>query len=262
MNGDELLKTFLEFVERERPERFYPLRYVGRDDSENSWATKWERDFSWSLVVATEANYGAYDAVFFRKHEGLVQEIIPVEVKADTDNLDDRIRAQLWVHIKNFGKSMLILGKEQAFKVKKMGLHKMLPTEIWAYNGVNFVQVTEGIFKFHNQGQPDISQRAIEKAFAVHDPPKLRELQKRLWKIGSVIATLAANQWRYNEENKFTQEEAIIAFEIFGFHLDPQVCEPPKEKGVNHVKSTGFSDKLLQTTLLENPSINTKSTPK
>jgi hypothetical protein len=253
MNGDELLAEFLSWIKKERPERFYPLAYVG---SGSDWkSSKYIDDHTWEIEVAKEPCYGAYDAVLFRKHHGLTKEIIPVEVKADTDVLDDRLRAQIWVHIKNFEKSMLVLGKEQAFKVKKLHLDKMLPTEIWAFNGVTFDQVTESIYKFHNHGYPEISHRAIEKAFGTHDTQKIRELSKRMWQIRAVIATLTANQWRYGEEDKFTQEEAAIAYEIFGYHLNPVICEPPTEKDVSSVKSTGFSDKLIQKTLLEVPCI-------
>lgn len=256
MNGDELLTKFLAYVEKERPERFYPLQYTYDEKEEIPWRkSKYVPDYDWSITVAKECCYGAYDAVLLRKHKGLTKEIIPVEVKADTDILDDRLRAQIWVHIKNFGKSMLILGKEQAFKVKKLNLHKMLPTEIWAFNSVTFEQVTESIYKFHNHGYPEISHRAIEKAFRTHDTKKIRELSKRLWQIRAVIATLTANQWRYGEEDKFTQEEATIAYEIFGYHLNPVICEPSKEKDISSVKQTGFSDKLLQKTLLETPFI-------
>lgn len=163
--------------------------------------------------------------MLFRKHSGLTKEIIPVEVKADTDTLDDRLRAQIWVHIKNFEKSMLVLGKEQAYKVKKLNLHKMLPTEIWAFNGVGFDQVTESIYKFHNHGYPEISHRAIGRAFGTQDTQRIREISKRLWQVRALIAALTANQWRYGEEEKFTQEESILAREIFKIGLSDKVIQ-------------------------------------
>jgi hypothetical protein len=221
MNGDELLTTFLSWIEKERPERFYPLQYFYDEKEEILYRkAKYIPDYDWSMIIAKEPCYGAYDAVLFRKHHGLTKEIIPVEVKADTDTLDDRLRAQIWVHIKNFEKSMLVLGKEQAFKVKKLNLHKMLPTEIWAFNGEIFEQMTEPIYKFHNHGYPEISHRAIERAFRVHDTKQIHKLAHRLWEVRALIAALTANQWRYGEENKFTQEEAKIASEIFHCELN------------------------------------------
>ena len=246
MNGDGLLVEFLAFLEKSRPERFYPLTYVGSD-----WkGGKYVDDHTWEIVVAKEACYGAYDAVLFRKHHGLTKEIIPIEVKADTDVLDDRLRAQIWVHIKNFEKSMLVLGKEQAYKIKKLHLHKMLPTEIWAYNGETFEQITESIYKFHNHGYPAISHRAIEKAFRIHDTKQIHVLSHRMWQIRAVIATLTANQWRFGEEEKFTAEEAKVAYEIFGFNLDPAICDAPKKLEVCDAKSIVVA-KTLQKTLLE-----------
>jgi hypothetical protein len=253
MSGDELLADFLAWVEKERPERFFPKEYAGEDKSKNYWCGKYVDDPTWKIVVAKEACYGAYDAVLFRKHKGLTKEIIPVEVKADSDVLDDRLRAQIWVHIKNFQKSMLVLGKEQGYKVKKLKLHKMLPTEIWIFNGVGFEQLTESIYKFHHHGYPEISHRAIGRAFRTQDTKTIHELSHRLWQIRAVVATLTANQWRYGEEEKFTQEEAKIAQEIFGYPLHPTVCEPPKELDVSNVETTGFSSKVLQKTLLEVP---------
>lgn len=250
MNGDGLLAEFLAFLEKKRPERFFPLSYAGKDEN-NPFRVKYIDDHTWQIVVAKEPCYGAYDAVLFRKHHGLTKEIIPIEVKADTDTLDDRLRAQIWVHIKNFQKSMLVLGKEQALKVKKLKLHKMLPTEIWFYSGETFEQMTEPIYKFHNHGYPEISHRAIERAFRVHDTKRIHELSHRMWKIRAVIDALIANQWRYGEELKFTAEEAKVAHEIFGLELYPAICEPTRELDISNVETTGFSSKTLQKTLLE-----------
>src|SRR4030043_203879 len=164
MNGDELLTAFVAYIEKERPERFYPLEWTYDETETSEWKkSKYVPNYAWSLEVTKECCYGAYDAILFRKLDGVTHEIIPLEVKADTDNLDDRLRSQFWVHIKNYGKSMLLLGKEQAFKIKKLNMDKMLPTEIWAFNGESFTQVTEPIHKFHNNGSSEISKRALQK---------------------------------------------------------------------------------------------------
>ena len=245
MDGDGLLAEFLGWLEKTRPERFFPKRIIRR---ENGSSYECQDDPMWRIVVAKEACYSAYDAVLFRKHVGLTAEIIPVEVKADTDVLDDRLRAQIWVHIKNFGKSMLILGKEQAFKIRKLKLDRMLPTEIWGYNGIGFTQVSEEIDKFRNEGQVEVSNRALEQAFDIHNPSKLGELEKRLCEIMSVVAALQANQWRYGKEEKFTVNEAKIAFEIFGLHLNPQLCQHENPSNIN---ATRLSHKAPQKTLQE-----------
>ena len=252
MNGDELLTNFLEYIEKKRPERFYPLKWTYDNAEENEWKrSKYVPNYSWSLEVAKECCYGAYDAILYRKLDGVTYEIIPLEVKADTDTLDDRLRAQFWVHINNFGKSMLLLGKEQAFKVKKQNLDKILPTEIWAFNGEDFTQITEPINKFHKGGCSDISKRALQKAFGItdYDSKLLSQLQVRAHLARAVIAALEFNQYNFGEEKKFTQREAEIAQKIFEVEVHPTVCEPPKEKDLSHVNSTGFSDKLIQKTL-------------
>jgi len=230
MNGVELLSFFIEWVEKNRPERFYPLKYIYDETEANEWKkSKYVPNYAWSLEVAKECCYGAYDAILFRKLDGVSHEIIPLEVKADTDTLDDRLRGQFWVHIKNFGKSMLLLGKEQSYKVKKLNLHKMLPTEIWAFDGEGFIQVTEPIHKFHNNGGSDISKRALEKAFGISDT-RLRQLQLRVHQIKAVIAALEFNQYSFGEERKFTLREAELAKQLFNVELHPAVCEPPKNK--------------------------------
>jgi hypothetical protein len=256
MNGDELLIAFIAWVEKNRPERFYPLKWEYDETETLEWnRSKYVPNYNWSLVVAKECCYGAYDAIFYRKLDGITHETIPVEVKADTDTLDDRLRAQFWVHIKNYGKSMLILGKEQAFKIKKQNLHKMLPTEIWAFDGEVFSQMTEPINKFHNYGRDTFSKRAIQKAFGYreYNRGELRRIQMKAQLIRGVLAALEFNQYSFGDETKFTQQEAILVKEIFGVELHPTVCEPPIAKDVSHVKSTGFSEKLLQKTLLDSP---------
>lgn len=253
MNGDELLTAFLKWIDEKRPERFYPLKYVHDETEVLEWKkSKYVPNYSWSLEVAKEACYGAYDAILFRKLDGVTREIVPLEVKADTDNLDDRLRAQFWVHILNFGKSMLLLGKEQAFKVKKLKLEKMLPTEIWFFNGEGFEQLTEPIRKFHNHGNSDISRRALQKAFGLKDynSKLLRELQVKARLIRAVISALEFNQYSFGDEKKFTAREAELAKELFGLEVHPKVCEP-KLEDLSTDKATGFSDKLLQKTLLD-----------
>ena len=255
MNGDELLAAFLAWVEKERPERFYPLKWTYDEAEENEWKrSKYVPNYSWSIDVAKECCFGAYDAIIFRKLDGATHEIIPVEVKADTDSLDDRLRAQLWVHVKNFGKSMLVLGKEQAFKIRNRGLDKMLPTEIWAFNGEAFTQVTEPINKFEGGGQTGISKRALQKAFGLadYDARQLRLMQLKTEQIRAVLAALEFNQYSFGEEKKFTPREAELANELFGAPLHPSVLQPPKPKApdVSSVKATGFSEKSLQKSLL------------
>jgi len=247
MNGEELLNVFLEWIEKERPERFFPLKYVYDSTEMIMWErSKYVPDYTWKITVAKECCYGAYDALMFRKCDGVTREIIPIEVKADTDILDDRLRAQLWVHIKNYGKSMLILGKEQAYKIKKRKIHKMLPTEIWNYTGDGFKQLTEPIAKFHNHGCATVSQRALEKAFGIHEPKILRKLQRKAHYIRAVLAALEENQYRYNNEEKFNNREAELARELFGVPINSELCEPSSELDVSDVLSTGFSDKTLQ----------------
>jgi len=251
MNGDELLTVFLEWIEKERPERFFPLKYVYDSTEMLMWErSKYIPDYTWKITVAKECCYGAYDALMFRKCDGVTREIIPIEVKADTDTLDDRLRAQLWVHLRNYGKSMLILGKEQAYKIKKRKIHKMLPTEIWNYTGNGFKQLTESIAKFHNHGSAAISQRALEKAFGIHEPSELRKLQRKAHYISAVLAALEFNQYRYGEETKFTKREAELACELFGVPIPSKLCEASSEFDVSTVASTGFSDKTLQKKLV------------
>jgi len=247
MNGSELLTKFLEEMEKTKPERFYGCSFHDDDPYRQRYP-----DNSWQIEVVREACYRAYDAVLFRRRNGEVKEIIPVEIKGDTDVLDDgRLRTQIWVHLKNFGKSLLIVDAEQAFKIKKLKLDKMLPCEIWAYNNVTFYELADSIFKYHNHGEPDISKRAIEKAFDVHDSAKLKELQIKCRRISGILATLAANQWRFDAERKFTNREAELAHELFGLPMLPTACQPLAEKDCSNLKSTGFSPTLIQKTLLE-----------
>ena len=238
MNGPQLLNVFLEFIDKEKPERFGFGSF--RDLHETC-----------SIVVAREACYRAYDAVLFQKFGGLVREIIPVEVKGDTDVLDDgRLRSQIWTALKNFGNSLLLLDVEQAYKAKKLKLTKMLPCEIWGYNRVTFHQLSEPIFKHdYNDGKAKISQRAIEKAFGIHEPKTLREIRKRVTQLRSVLAALTENQWRFEKERRFTPEEAEVAYALLGYPLLPNVVIP-KEKPDLSVR-TIFSNKTIQKSLFE-----------
>jgi len=254
MNGDELLTAFIDWIEKNRPERFYPLKWQYDETEQFEWRkSKYVPNYSWCLEVAKECCYGAYDVIIYRKLDGVTHEIIPVEVKADTDNLDDRLRSQFWVHIKNFGRSMLVLGKEQAFKIKKRNLDKMLPTEIWAFDGEGFKQMTEEINKFYNDGETEVSKRALQKAFGIVDynSRELRYLQIREHLIRAVLAKLEYNQYSFREEKKFNEREAEIAKEIFGLEVHQTVCKPKKEIDMSSIKATGFSEKLIQQTLIE-----------
>jgi hypothetical protein len=254
MNGDDLLTTFIDWIKTNRPERFYPLKWAYDESEENEWKkSKYVPNLAWGLEVAKECCYGAYDAILTRTLDGVAHEVIPLEVKADTDTLDDRLRAQFWVHILNYGKSMLLLGKEQAFKIKKLHLDKILPTEIWTFNGEGFTQVTEPINKFHGKGSSEVSKRALEKAFGISDSKQLRHLQIKVHQVRAIITALEFNQYSFGEERKFTQREAEIAEKIFDMELHPAVCEPPKEKDLSSVKNTGFSHKDLQEAVLTKP---------
>ena len=232
MNGDVLLQKFLEFIQKEKPSRFGFGSYADLHGE------------PCSIVYAKEAGYGAFDAVIFQRFGDWTKDIIPIEAKGDSDILDDRLRTQIWCAIKNFGKSLLLIDKEQAYKIKKLGLEKLLPTEIWAFNGETFIQLSEPLFKYHASGKPAISQRAIEKAFGVHEPKTIRRLQKKIVHLQSIISRITANQWRYGHEEKFSEEEAEF---IYSMLLD---FKPKPEKDVRNVASTGFSEKFLQKTLI------------
>jgi hypothetical protein len=263
--GKMLLEKFLAEIHTTKPERFYGIQMYDGDKFREYPNDHWE------VELVKEACYHAYDAVMFRRRNGEIVEIIPIEVKSDEDVCDDgRLRAQIWVHLKNFGKSLLVVDSETAFKIKKLKLDKMLPSEIWAYNGVNFYQLSEPIFKFYYGGSPHISKRAIEKAFGVYETPILNRIQKKVNILYSILGTLAANQWRWKNEKKLSEVEAELAREVFGYELSqayktpkilqkPLKIKPEVKQLVENIKSTGFDDKLLQKTLFES-SISGKPT--
>lgn len=236
MNGDKLLDEFLCFIEKEKPERFG----FGSHRDLHGYPCK--------ISYVKEGCYGAYDAVIFVQFGDLIYDVIPVEAKADTDVFDDRLRAQIWVAIKNFGKSLLLVDVEQSYKIRKHRLDKMLPCEIWGFNGTTFLQVSEEINKFHYDGEPRISQRAIEKAFGIHEPKTLREINHTVWLFNAVVKKLIFNQWNFNREKKFSEEEARIAYTFLGYPVLPNVILKPAKQDAS-VRSTGFSDKTIQKTL-------------
>ena len=99
-------------------------------------------------------------------------------------------------------------------------------------------------------------KRAIEKATGIHDSSKLNKLQKRIIHWHGVINALAFNQWNFGNERKFTEEEAELFYKLLDEPLLPIVCKPKEvkvtaENDLSNVRSTGFSEKLLQKTLLE-----------
>ena len=277
MNGEELLTKFIEFIRAEKPQRFF--QYHDRPERPFCWVSPYSTEYGWvgnqqflgdckpcklirktpevTADYTTEACYGAYDAVLFMRCEGYVFDVIPIEAKGNTDVLDDRLREQIWIAVKNYGKSLLLLDTEQAFKVKKNNLHKYLPCEIWAWNGVTFIQVAENIIRHSpSNGELKISKRAIEKATGIHDSSKLNKLQKRIIHWHGVINALAFNQWNFGNERKFTEEEAELFYKLLDEPLLPNVCKPKEVKvtaknDLSNVRSTGFSEKLLQKTLLE-----------
>jgi hypothetical protein len=236
MNGDALLKLFLDFIQKEKPHRFGYGSYADLHGS------------PCNFVIAKEACYGAYDAVMFLRFGDKTHDVIPIEVKGDTDVLDERLRSQIYHAINNFGKSLLLVDAEKAYKIKKLNLHKMLPCEIWAYNGVTFQQLSSEFWK--HKGDITISQRAIEKAFGIHDAKVLRKMQRKIVSLSSLIWKLTANQWRYGKEEKFSQEESEIAALLLNETMLPIVIEQ-KTKPIPKDEPKEPSKNIVQQKLIE-----------
>jgi hypothetical protein len=269
MNGDELLQKFLEFIQAEKPFRFYrdyhvptrPHCYIEWYRTYNKrvfldphdYHTYFESDCEPCTLrnpaptvkaeYITEGCYGAYDAVLFMSINGKIYDVIPIEAKGNTDILDDRLREQIWMAIKNYGQSLLLLDNEQAYKIKKHLLHKCLPCEIWFFNGQTFEQMTKQIERYNSDGILKISKRAIEKATGIHDYGKLRVLQSKMSDLQSLIHGLAYNQWNWKSERKFTPEEQQIFYELIG---DPL---PNRRRSVEQV--TEKTVKLTKTLIVK-----------
>jgi hypothetical protein len=59
--------------------------------------------------------------------------IYPIEIKSDKDRLDERLSNQIIEAILAFGRSIVILDNDHANKIKKNGLHKIVPSTIIGY---------------------------------------------------------------------------------------------------------------------------------
>lgn len=220
MNEEELKKAFVAFIEREKPARF----------GFGSWHD--EHGERCEIVVAREAQYGAFDLILFQKFGGRTFETIPVEVKADTDKLDDRLRHQICSALLTFRQSILLLDEKQFEKAKKLHWIEVLPCEIWVRKGETFEQVTEEIgYAKTGEKHIHISQRAIEKAFGKIEPKELKHLQSKIYWMSSLLKKLECNQWSFGKEQKFHDEEAIIAIQLLGRKILDQYIEKPKPKG-------------------------------
>lgn len=218
MNENELKAAFLKFIFTKKPERF-------------GYGSYWEEQGKKvEVIVASEAEYGTFDLLLFIKVDGMIRQVLPVEVKADTDHLDKRLRKQISKALLTYKESLLVLDVEQAYKAKKLKWFEALPSEIWVRNlkDDSFEQVTEGFTPVHCH----ISKRAIEKAFGKIEPKELSRLQRRVGQVYSFLHMLESNQWRFNQETKFTDEEANLASLI----LDRPVLENVIEVRVPRVQ--------------------------
>jgi len=59
--------------------------------------------------------------------------IYPVEIKSDKDKLDERLSNQIIEAILTFGRSIIVLDNDHAIRIKKNGLHKIVPSTIIGY---------------------------------------------------------------------------------------------------------------------------------
>ena len=269
MNGDELLAAFLKFVLSEKPRRFFhgydlperPPCYMEWWRTYNKKIFPYEGDYhtyfesdcepcrlrrktpELTAKFITEGCYGAYDAVLFISVNGVIDDVIPIEAKGNTDVLDARLREQIFIAVKNYGKSLLLLDNEQAYKVKKHNLQKILPCEIWFFNGKTFEAMTEPIVRYTNSGNPVISARAIERATGIHDYSKLKILRKKFWQIQGLLAALAYNQWNFRAERKFTNEEAQLFYELIGVPIGKHKVTSVEEKTLKITKTVVIEQK-------------------
>jgi hypothetical protein len=273
MNGDELLSAFMRFILKEKPRRFFhgydvperpPCYYEWYHTynkrvfpEETNYHLYFESDCEpcklrkklpeLKAEFVTEGCYGAYDAVLFISINGVIDDVFPIEAKGNTDTLDDRLREQIFIAVKNYGKSILLLDNEQAYKVKKWNLHKMLPCEIWCWNGTTFEALTEPIVRYHNSGNPEISARAIEHATGIHNYSQLKSLRLKFRHIQGLIATLAYNQWNWKDERKFTPEEAKLFYELIGVPLNRKKLKVVEEQTVKITKTVTVEKQTITT---------------
>jgi hypothetical protein len=208
VNEAELRYAFVNFINSKRPTRF----------CFDSWADK--NRGPCDVVVAKEADYGSFDLVLFIRFGGVIYDVVPVELKSDEDKLDDRLRNQICSALLTFGKSILVLDEKQFEKAKKLRWPEVLPCEIWFRKCSEFEQATSQVdFGRSAKNSCDISQRAIEQAFGHTEQSTLRRLQKKVVLLQRFLATLEANQWRFNNPIKFSKEEAEVARELLGVQI-------------------------------------------
>ena len=208
MNEAELRDAFINFIVSKRPKRF----------GFGSWSD--QNHGPCDVVVAKEADYGSFDLVLFIRFAGVIHDVIPVELKSDEDKLDDRLRNQICSALLTFGKSILVLDEKQFEKAKKLRWLEVLPCEIWVRKCSEFEQVTREVDLGRSaKNSCDISQRAIEQAFGHTEQSTLHRLQKKVVLLQGFLATLEANQWRFNNPIKFSTEEAEVARELLGVQV-------------------------------------------
>lgn len=150
--------------------------------------------------MSTESFYHRLDGLMVIINEyNEVVGLHPIEVKADTDRLDERLSVQLGTHLLYFREANLVLGSKLYEKTKDVV--KLLPTNVYV----------------QENAEEDFSWRLVGK-LRWHLPQQLSnrgtfDNQKEVRLLAQIYYKSLANQVRFRKEIPFTLEEKI-ALEI------------------------------------------------
>lgn len=170
---------------------------------------KWQKESyskvyeSFELEKYTEVGFGTFDGVFLLYVNGKCEDIIPVEVKADTDRFDERLPRQIATQLSAFGTANLVLGSRKLTD-RKRDILKWLPVNVYQFQGGNpasFDEVqTIGLDNTYGQ---KIGWFHIGVRGSRGHVPEIETIEK-LW------AKALLNQIRYGKEVPFTKTELHI----------------------------------------------------
>lgn len=127
-------------------------------------------------------------------------QFFPVEIKSDSDALDERLPNQILDAVLTFGRSILVLDKKHAAKAKTLGL--FLPATIISYTGIeDHFEVSSKFDRFVTAGVLTLNKTNLIKTLGSSSA----KTHRRLETLQRIFEKVAFNQLFL--ENSLNEEE-------------------------------------------------------